>query len=513
LHMRRTLLLILFIVTVIAIVLYQFSGIINWQADRIYKLFLISLAVIYLYSIVGVIFPLVRENRKPSSSLAWVQVILFLPIAGFILYLIFGINYRKRKMFAGKAAKDHEYIKSAISGFLPDENTERAMIEQFPESQLMRLLLKNSQAHLSLNNRIEIFKSGGEQIPDLFRELEEAIHHIHMEYYIIRADKTGQKLSEILCRKARQGVQVRLVYDDVGSWNLPRRFKVRLRQSGVDMCPFFPVKFRFFASRLNYRNHRKIIIIDGTTGYLGGNNIADEYCGLDDYYGYWRDTHIKLSGEAVYALQTVFLIDWAFANGKLPEEGNYYPAHRITSTLPIQIVTSGPDSEWESIRQGYFALITNARKYIFIASPYLILDSTLLTALKTAALADVDVRILLPGKPDHKIVWYGSHSYYEELLTAGVRIYEYEKGFLHSKIVLVDNHEASIGTANMDVRSFSVNFEINSVIYGTEIASKLKRQFEDDFSESREIILENYQQRSSFQKYAESVCRLFSPVL
>jgi cardiolipin synthase len=328
-------------------------------------------------------------------------------------------------------------------------------------------------------------------------------------------------LKELLIRKASEGVEIRFIYDDVGCWNLGPRFKAELRKAGVQFVPFMPVWIPFLNSRLNYRNHRKLVIVDGSIGFLGGLNIGDKYMGKSKYFGYWRDSQVKLRGESVMALQAIFLMDWffvskqnlltreSFANfAQLPE-----PSSQEELYKPVQITASGPDTDHASIMQAYFCAISNARRSIRITTPYLILNGSLLMAFKTAALSGVKIQIILPGKADHFIVFWGSRSYYRELLELGVEIYEYQAGFIHAKVLIVDDELLSTGTANMDLRSFNHNFEVAAMIYDESITAQALEHFAEDMSKSRKVVLDEFQRRSIFKKGVESLCRLFSPLL
>ncbi|MED4970825.1 cardiolipin synthase, partial [Parageobacillus toebii] len=319
----------------------------------------------------------------------------------------------------------------------------------------------------------------------------------------------------ILIEKAKKGVHVRFLYDAVGSWKLSKTYIQELRDAGVEMIPFSPVRLPFLSNTINFRNHRKIIVIDGTIGFVGGLNIGDEYLGKDKYFGFWRDTHLWIRGEAVRTLQLIFLQDWYYMTGKTLLTPEYLSPELVhyDGQGGVQLIAGGPDQKWEVIKHLYFAMITSAQRSIWIASPYFVPDEDILTALKIAALSGLDVRILAPKRPDKKIVFYASRSYFPELLEAGVKIYEYSKGFLHSKIMIVDGELASIGTANMDMRSFHLNFEVNAFLYHTDSTKKLVADFLEDLKEASPIDYETFQQRPLSIRVVESVSRLLSPLL
>jgi cardiolipin synthase A/B len=371
-----------------------------------------------------------------------------------------------------------------------------------------------SQSPFTLNNTTRILTNGGEAFRQMMLDLSEAKEHIHFQFYIIRNDTTGNQFKQVLIDKARQGVAVRVIYDGVGSVMLDRKYIAELREAGVEVVSFFPVILPFLNNKLNYRNHRKIVVIDGKIGFVGGLNIGDEYLGKSTRFGFWRDSHMRVEGEAVYLLQNIFLKDWFFVTNENIEGPQYFPPIRGTvGEELIQIASSGPDSDWESIWQMYFSIITTAQEKIYITSPYFIPDDSIMMALKTASLSGLDVRILLPSRPDHHTVFWASRSYFQELLDAGVRFYLYQPGFVHAKILLVDGVVASIGTANMDIRSFQHNFEVNAIIYNSNSVFKLEEDFINDLAESKELTLEEYSQRPWPHRISESVARLLSPLL
>lgn len=354
---------------------------------------------------------------------------------------------------------------------------------------------------------------GTEAFAQIFTELEKAKDHIHIEYYIIRDDNTGQILKDILIRKAKAGVKVRVIYDAVGSWALPKSFIKELQDNNIQIKPFLPVIFPLINNRLNYRNHRKIVVIDGRIGFMGGLNVGDEYLGYHPKLGKWRDTHLLLEGTAIHFLQVIFLLDWEFASGEILTEQNYFPETEDFNGKLIQIAASGPDSNWEAIQQAYFALINSAQKSIKITTPYLIPDDGILMALKTSALSGVDIKIILPGIPDQKIVYWASQSYFDELMEAGIQIFLYRPGFIHAKILSVDGEVASLGSANLDMRSFQLNFEINAMLYDNELVAKIDSDFETDLTRCLQVDKKEFEKRHLTAKIRQSGARLLSPLL
>ncbi len=403
--------------------------------------------------------------------------------------------------------------------FLKFQGQREWAIEQMPigehQRPLLQLAHRIGKSPVSLATETRVLTNGEETFSTIFEELEKATHHIHLEYYIVRHDEVGQKLKTILIEKAKKGVHVRFLYDAVGSWKLSKTYIQELRDAGVEMIPFSPVRLPFLSNTINFRNHRKIIVIDGTIGFVGGLNIGDEYLGKDKYFGFWRDTHLWIRGEAVRTLQLIFLQDWYYMTGKTLLTPEYLSPELVhyDGQGGVQLIAGGPDQKWEVIKHLYFAMITSAQRSIWIASPYFVPDEDILTALKIAALSGLDVRILAPKRPDKKIVFYASRSYFPELLEAGVKIYEYSKGFLHSKIMIVDGELASIGTANMDMRSFHLNFEVNAFLYHTDSTKKLVADFLEDLKEASPIDYETFQQRPLSIRVVESVSRLLSPLL
>lgn len=474
------------------------------------------LIALYVLTVVTVACNIVLENRNPVRTLAWIAVLLFVPFVGIGCYLYFGINYRKVKMFSMKGLGDMKWLQ-----YMSEDQKQRVRKAEFLKKadmmevrKLMTLLLNNSKALLSRYNRVEVLQNGEKTFPAIYAALEKAKRYIHLEYYIIEKGALADRLKAILTAKAREGVEVRLIYDDVGCWSLPKAYIREMREAGVQMMPFLPVRFHRFADKANYRNHRKIIVVDGEVGFVGGLNFADRYMnGLPDI-GIWRDTHLCVWGEAVTSLQIVFLIDWYFVRQELLlDKEEYMPYKREEGNVILQTVSSGPDSDWASIQQAYFTLINTAKRYVFISTPYFMPGETTLNCIKAAAMGGIDVRILLPHRTDSWLTHWCSCSYIEELLAAGVKIYRYRKGINHSKVIVVDGMMASVGTANMDMRSFDENFEVNMIIYDRGVAKELAEAFVADMRDSGEESLHTWKFRPRRQRIKESVARLFAPLL
>jgi len=471
--------------------------------------------LLYTLIIAGIIIVVITDEKPPVKSLAWVMVLIFIPVAGVVLYFVFGQNFRKKKLFSRKGLEDFRQIERLRQDQL-DYLENLSTIGQKPaykKLHIMRLLLNNSKSILSRHNTITLLNNGKEKFAALIEELQKAEHHIHIEYYRFEYDALGKEIATLLAAKARAGVEVRLIMDHVGSWHFRKKHIRELTDAGVRVKRFMPVRFPLLTSKINYRNHRKIVVVDGEIGFVGGMNIADKYIHGTRKLGAWRDVHLKLEGDAVQSLQTVFLTDWFFLTNQMPASKAYFPASKKKGNTITQIIASGPDSLWAGIMQAYFSIIATARKKIYITTPYLLPNTAILTALKTAALAGVDVRVIIPRKSDSRVVSHASLSYIKGLLEAGVKVYFYNQGFIHSKITVVDDILSSVGTANLDNRSFSLNFEINALLYDASTAKKLTDTFLYDLQNSTQISYQWWIQRSRVKVLKSSIARLFSPLL
>ncbi|WP_163716349.1 cardiolipin synthase [Mangrovibacterium lignilyticum] len=473
------------------------------------------LSGLYLLTMIFIAILIVLENRSPLKTISWVMVLVLLPFAGIVFYLFFGQEYRKKKMFSRKGLKGLERLRKMTQNQLVKmplafNSFDRAIVSK---KHLMSLMLNNSNALLTSDNEVQILRNGEQTFPAIFKAIEMAKHHIHVEFYIIENDILGNQLRDILIRKAREGVEVRLIYDDVGSWALPRKYINSLKEAGVKIDCFMKVRFPHLTSRANYRNHRKIVVVDGRTAFVGGLNVADRYLNGTKNLGIWRDTHLMVKGGAATMLQIVFMADWYFVSKEIFQGDVYLPQVKDGAGKLVQIVASGPDSDWESIGQAYFSAIASARERVYITTPYLIPTPEILNALKVAAMGGLDVRILLPFKSDAITPKWSTRSFIGELLETGVKIYFYRAGFLHSKLIIVDGVFSSVGTANFDFRSLETNFEVNAMIYDEELAVELEGQFFADLDQSRQVIAEDWEKRSRTEKAKESFARLLSPAL
>ena len=468
------------------------------------------------------------ENRDPSKTVTWLLIFILLPGVGLIIYAVFGRNLRKIKIFKTQELASNMKEEKLFRNLDEINNLIRLEQDTISVSKLLKdneedniklkiisLLLNTGMFPFTTNNKVDIFVDGNEKFERLIKDIENAKDHIHLEYFIIKDSDIGQKIKNLLIKKSKENVKIKILYDDVGCWRFwfHREFFNEMKSHGIEIVPFLPTKFPIIGGKLNYRNHRKIVVIDGRIGYTGGINIGDEYMGKNKKFGYWRDTHIRIEGTSVYMLQMTFLIDWYYNTKEVLLNTSYFPRLDNFGNSMIQVVASGPDSDWEAIHYAYFLAICQAKKSIYIETPYFIPDESILRALKSAALSGVDVRIIFPKIADHKIVNTASYSYFDDILKSGGRVYLYEKGFIHSKVIIIDNSIASTGSANMDLRSFMLNFEINAFIYDRKVIDLMKEDFFEDMKNSKEINKDEFKNRSIIQKSKESVARLFSPIL
>lgn len=453
--------------------------------------------------------------------MSYLLLVIFLPVFGIIFYFSVGVNYRNRKMYSKKFINDAELNKQFKSRIIKSsKKVLQGGDETVQENKaLAKLLLHDDVSPLTRYNAAEILINGEEKFPRVLEALEAATHHIHMEYYIYEPDRIGNKIADVLIRKAKEGVEVRLIYDDFGSRKIRRKLVARLRAAGVDAMPFYKIKLIFLANRLNYRNHRKIIIVDGKEAFVGGINVSDDYINypeVDDAL-YWRDMHMFMTGPVVLYLQHLFVSDWNFCvEEKLLPSRDYFPeaeSLRSDSDLVMQVAASGPDSPSPTILYSIMQAIMLADHEILITTPYFIPGESLMDLLVISAKSGISVHLMVPDKGDSWVVSSAAQSYYQELLAAGVKIHRYTKGFVHSKTMVIDQEIVMIGTANMDIRSFDLNFEVNAVIYDTEMGKEMKEIFFDDARDSIEINLEEWGNRPLYIQLLEKITRLVSPLL
>lgn len=476
------------------------------------------IAIILVYGLtLFTVVRIVMETRNASKALGYLLLVITVPLIGPFIYFSLGVNYRKRRIYNRKlVANDalmHKIRQRIITSTSQILDQNKRKLEG--QTDMVNVLLNDALEPLSANT-VTLLINGEQKFPAVLDAIEEAKHFIHLEYYIYEDDLIGNAIKDALIKKAKQGCVIRFIYDDFGSRDISDEFFRDLKAGGVEAYPFFKVHIPTIASRLNYRNHRKIIVIDGRVGFVGGINVSDRYVNKKTDILYWRDTHVKIVGPAVLSLQYHFLADWNFCAQQdvQPDEIHFPPATEIPKgDSLVQIVASGPDYPNPSIMLCYFTAIVNARERVYITSPYFIPNNSIYDALKKAALSGKDVRLLVPGISDSYFVNAASESYYEELLTCGVKIYRYEKGFIHAKTIVADDNLAIISTANMDFRSFEFNFEIGAVIYGERVCNELTEVFLNDLKDSSQITLHDWEQRSHWTVVKSKVARLLSPLL
>lgn len=476
------------------------------------------LEIIYILFLIGVCLRIIYDTQSVTKTLAYLLLVIFLPIIGVFIYFSFGINYRKNKLYSKKIIQDQKQ-EDLVLAKLESYNLKNleALNEGDHFSGLMKMIYKTDRSPLTTNNSVKLLINGEEKFPEVLEALRNAKHHIHIEYYIYEDDEIGRAIEQILIEKAKAGVDVRFIYDDFGSASIRKTLAKRLRENGVKAFPFYKIKLIKLASRLNYRNHRKIIVIDGRISFVGGINISEKYSNA--YKGnklFWRDTHLKLQGDATAILQHIFIGDWNYCSDeKLTISEDYFPKPEVDSTQSksVQIVSSGPDSDRPNIYYAIIKTIQSAKKEIFLTTPYFIPGETIIDAMKMAALSGVAVKLLVPGISDSFMVNSAAKSYYTELLKAGVQIYLYQKGFVHAKTLVADRCLAIVGTANLDYRSFDLNFEVNAIVYDKELAEELAFNFEKDLQDSVQIDINSWLNRPKHTQLIEKIVRLISPML
>ncbi|WCO00629.1 cardiolipin synthase [Psychroserpens ponticola] len=474
-----------------------------------------SILLVFNYLLaVSAVITILLKNINPSKTIAYILVLIFFPFFGLVVYYLFGQEYRKTKLFNRKDIANSNIIKSVGKNLRFEEKKfEDVTIGLDDKIKLIKLLRASEKSPLTLNNDVEILKNGEVKFKRLLEDLRQAKNHIHLEYYIIKDDLIGTELLDIVCEKSKQGIEVKLSYDDVGS-KLSSKMKQKLHESGVEYVPFMPVLFSSLTGKSNYRNHRKIAIIDGEIGYVGGVNVSDNYVNNGSNTIYWRDTHLRIYGEAVKVLQFHFLTTWDFVTEHAIEiKKSYFPKINFDGNVAIQIAASGPDTDWANIMEAILTAINNAEDYIYLTTPYFIPNDQIITALQIASKIGVDVKLLIPKDSDSWIAKHATNSNLEKLLEAGVKVHRYNKGFIHAKTLVVDDVFSTIGTCNLDNRSFNINFEINALIYNKHQSELLKSHFLDDLKNSECINFDTWKNRSKLSKLKESYARLWSPLL
>lgn len=475
--------------------------------------------VMYALITLGVCLRIIYDTRSVSKTLAYLLLVFFVPVLGIAFYFSFGINYRVRKIYTKKLKIEDKLQESFIETVKHSTydlfRSKNSAVEQY--SLLISQNFNPDSGEVKpvfCSNEVDIMVNGEAFFPVLLEKLESAKHHIHMEYYIYANDSIGNKIKDILIRKAQEGVKVRFIYDDFGSSGIRRAFVREMREAGVEAYPFYKVRLIVLANRLNYRNHRKIVVIDGHTSFTGGINVSDKYINNESSDLYWRDTHMMIEGRASYGLQQIFLSDWNFCSEQNMEVGReLFPVIEDLGSVPVQVISSGPDYERPAILNSILRAIYLSKEEVLLTTPYYIPEASLQETLILAALSGVKVKLLVPKKGDSKIVNMVAHSFYEELLQAGVEIYRYNKGFIHAKTFVCDRKLASIGTANLDQRSFDLNFEVATLIYDETKGQDLANIFYEDLKDAEELTLERWLKRPRLRKFGERFMRLLSPFM
>jgi cardiolipin synthase len=491
------------------IILLLFESIV-WQ-----WISLIAIIIAYVF-VVYLVIKTLLQNRNPITTLSWVMVLVLIPFFGIVLYFLFGQRITKRWIFKRLHHKEIQQMghisNSQLKALQSMETMDDPYLYEFRK--LISLLLKNNNSFLSSNNEIEIFHNGYDLYEEIYKELELASQFIHLQYYMFEDGQVAQRIMGILVEKKKAGLDVIMILDGIGSRKFSNESITYLRENGVEVLLFRPVHFPTLTNKMNHRNHRKIIIIDGKVAFTGGINIADKYLNRSDEKGFWRDTHLRITGDSIKMLEAIFIVDHYMVSKEIINDlSKYFPKTEALKGTHIQIATNSPESGYANIHYAFFTAISTAKKTIKLVSPYFIPDETLLMALKNAAMGGIQVEIILPGVKDSAFVQLSARSYVQQLLKDGIKVYFYQRGFIHAKILLIDDLFSMVGSANFDYRSFYHNFEVNTLIYDDKINQDLQKQFEIDKSDSEEIILSKWRKRPRKDKILESLARLMAPLM
>jgi len=459
--------------------------------------------IIYIALIAGTVIVIISENRSPIKTIAWLLVLIFVPLFGLIIYYFFGQDTRRMRQLSGR--KSQEIKDLSFKNFIPHRS-----VTTLPEyANLISLLKSSNLLPILQGSKVEVITEGSRMFEILLDDIQKAKHHIHIEFFIFKNDRSGKIVRDLLMKKATEGVEVRFIYDKVANWFVPKRFYNKMKKSGVKITSLMDAKFVKFAEKLNYRNHRKVIVIDGVTSYIGGMNVSNNYF----INPQWRDTHLRIQGQGALGLQACFLIDWYSSGEPFLDEEVYFPESKDYTQNLMQIATGGPYGLYHNLLQATLNIIIGAKNYIYMQTPYFLPNESLFQALQMAALSGIDVRLMVSRKSDSSYVDPASRSYYADLLEAGMKIYELQDRFLHAKTLIADDLLSVIGSANLDFRSFETNFEINCYLYDPAIAQCNKEIFFQDMAHCKEIHYEEWIKRPKWKKFFESVMRLFAPLM
>ena len=459
--------------------------------------------IFYIVLIAGAVIVVISENRSPIKTMAWLLVLIFVPLLGLVVYYFFGQETRRMRQLSGK--KFQEIKDLSFKNLTPNRN-----VKILPEyTNLINLLKKSNLSPVLQGSKVEIITDGSRMFEVLLNDIQNAKHHIHIEFFIFKNDQSGKVVRDLLMKKASEGVEVRFIYDKVANWLVPKKFYNKMKKSGVKIASLMDAKFVKFAEKLNYRNHRKVIVIDGITSYIGGMNISNNYFVNPN----WRDTHLRIQGQGALGLQACFLIDWYSSGEPFLDDATYFPEAKDYTQNLMQIATGGPYSLYHNLLQAMVNIIIGAKKYIYMQTPYFLPNESLFQSLQMAALSGIDVRLMVSRKSDSSYVDPASRSYYADLLEAGMKIYEAQDKFIHAKTLVIDDMLSVIGSANLDFRSFETNFEINCYLYDPQLAKRNKEIFLHDMEYCKEITYEEWIKRPKWKKFFESVMRLFAPLM
>lgn len=480
------------------------------------QLILFILLILYYSVVILLFFRIILENKNPLKTQSYLILMILLPIIGMMIYLFFGINFRKKKLYSRKGFSDQKIIQRWIKTYdnLLHDSFDDVQEYLSEKAKLPFLFWRNNFSALTSNNSVQVFTNGEEKFPVLLQKLKNAKHHINIEYYIFENDVIGKKIMDVLCERAESGVVVRMIVDALGSNHIPMLTINKIKKSGVQFYEYHPVIFTSLANRVNYRDHRKIVVIDGKIGFVGGINVADKYINYKEGKTHWRDTHCMIEGDAVYSLQILFFLNWYFVSKNLIlPDSNYFPKITENEGVITSIISSDPDSDYPNLMEGYFSMINSAKNEILIITPYFIPNESILTALKTCAKGGVNIIILLPAQSDSVFVHSASLTYMGELLKNDIHIYFYTKGMIHSKVMIIDEELSTIGTANMDYRSFDNNAEVNAVFFDKNLANELKTQYLIDLEDAEKLDYIAWKNRPMKIKLIGSFGRLIAPLL
>lgn len=457
-----------------------------------------------------------RERKSTASTWSWLFVVNLLPFVGFILYILIGRGISSFRIFELESQPRHgfeEEIKQAKAAYSKDRFLTK-ITDNYVIGQLLHMLFVSEESIVSMNTEVKLFTDGRKKFDALIADINRAKDHVHVEYYIFRMDKLGQELKQALIAARNRGVEVRVLIDAWGSNKTKMKHFKDLIAAGGQVVYFFPLILPMINPRTNYRLHRKIVVIDGQIGYTGGFNVGDEYVSITKKFGYWRDNHLRVKGDVVYSLQNRFIMDWNSQHQyEIENSVPYFPETDASGKLTTQFVSSGPDSKREQIKMAYLKMINGAEDEIIIQTPYYIPDDAIHEALKLALLSGVKVKMLIPNKPDHPFVYWATYYYSARLVHYGAEVYTYENGFVHAKTIIIDGNFASVGSANFDYRSFSLDFEGNMIVYDRDFSQQLRDNFFEDLKSSQQLTVERYEQRSVFIRFKEGIARLIGPML